>query len=86
MNPPKSSTPAVGPVPAEFEKVDEIKDLLLPLPSAEEEVEAKLPAKFDPLQRYLQEISKYPLLSREEEEAVAKAYYKQRTQSLPTSL
>lgn len=39
------------------------------------EEESKLPAKFDPLQRYLQEISRYPVLSREEEEAVAKAYY-----------
>ncbi len=45
------------------------------LPSATEEEETKLPAKFDPLQKYLQEISKYPVLSREEEEKIAKAYY-----------
>jgi len=49
------------------------------LPSSEKdkkEEEEKFPAKFDPLQKYLQEISKYPVLSREEEEAIAKAYYK----------
>ncbi|WP_038057929.1 sigma-70 family RNA polymerase sigma factor [Thermodesulfobacterium hydrogeniphilum] len=46
------------------------------LPSATEEEETKLPTKFDPLQKYLQEISKYPVLSREEEEKIAKAYYK----------
>ena len=40
-----------------------------------EEEEKKLPVKFDPLQKYLQEISKYPVLSREEEEKIAKAYY-----------
>jgi len=86
MNPPKSSSPSVEPVPAELERVDEIKDLLLPLPSVEEEVEAKLPAKFDPLQRYLQEISKYPLLSREEEEATAKAYYETKDPKLAYKL
>jgi RNA polymerase sigma-32 factor len=47
----------------------------LPL-SVKEEKEAKGLVKFDPLQRYLQEISKYPVLSREEEEAIAKEYYK----------
>lgn len=47
----------------------------LPLTPIEEEEETKLPAKFDPLQKYLQEISKYPVLSREEEEAIAKAYF-----------
>ncbi len=45
------------------------------LPVAVENKEEKVPTKFDPLQRYLQEISKYPVLSREEEEAIAKAYY-----------
>lgn len=47
----------------------------LPLAEVKEEEESKLPTKFDPLQKYLQEISKYPVLSREEEEAIAKAYY-----------
>ncbi|NPA39979.1 MAG: sigma-70 family RNA polymerase sigma factor [Thermodesulfobacteria bacterium] len=42
----------------------------------EEEEKNKLPVKFDPLQKYLQEISKYPILSREEEERIAKEYYK----------
>lgn len=37
--------------------------------------EESLPAKFDPLQKYLKEISKYPVLTREEEEQIAKAYY-----------
>lgn len=44
-------------------------------PVAIESFDEKFPAKFDPLQLYLQEISKYPVLSREEEEAIAKAYY-----------
>ncbi|QER42022.1 sigma-70 family RNA polymerase sigma factor [Thermodesulfobacterium sp. TA1] len=38
-------------------------------------LEESLPAKFDPLQKYLREISKYPVLTREEEEQLAKAYY-----------
>ena len=45
------------------------------LPVITENFEEKVPVKFDPLQMYLQEISKYPVLSREEEEAIAKAYY-----------
>lgn len=45
----------------------------LPIFSLEEE--SKVPAKIDPLQKYLQEISKYPVLSREEEERIAKKYY-----------
>ncbi len=39
------------------------------------EEETRVPAKIDPLQKYLQEISRYPVLSREEEEAIAKKYY-----------
>ncbi len=50
--------------------------LALPEAPSKEEKETTLPTKFDPLQKYLQEISKYPVLSREEEEAIAKAYYK----------
>lgn len=46
------------------------------LPIAESVDDSNLPARFDPLQKYLQEISKYPVLSREEEEAIARAYYK----------
>uniref|UniRef100_A0A7V6CE97 RNA polymerase sigma factor n=1 Tax=Thermodesulfobacterium geofontis TaxID=1295609 RepID=A0A7V6CE97_9BACT len=45
------------------------------LPIVTEDFEEQVPAKFDPLQKYLQEISRYPVLSREEEEAIAKAYY-----------
>ncbi len=55
-----------------LEKIEELSSLAL-IESTEEE--SKLPAKFDPLQRYLQEIARYPVLTREEEEAVAKAYY-----------
>ena len=37
--------------------------------------EGALPAQFDPLKRYLSELSKYPVLSREEELEVAKKIY-----------
>ncbi len=37
-----------------------------------------IPLEADNLQRYLAEINKYPLLSREEEEALTKAYYETR--------
>ncbi|MFN3406516.1 MAG: RNA polymerase sigma factor RpoD/SigA [Caldimicrobium sp.] len=58
------------------EILDKVSELDLEnLPAATEGPEKNLPAKFDPLQKYLQEISKYPVLSREEEEATAKAYY-----------
>lgn len=66
MNPKNSSQEIL-------EKVEEL-ELLFP-PSTPTEEEKRLPAKFDPLQKYLQEISKYPILSREEEEAIAKAYF-----------
>ncbi len=39
------------------------------------ESKALIPVEADNLQRYLAEINKYPLLSREEEEALTKAYY-----------
>ncbi|WP_038041857.1 sigma-70 family RNA polymerase sigma factor [Thermodesulfobacterium hveragerdense] len=50
----------------------ETTEVLSQLPVIAEE---SLPAKFDPLQKYLKEISKYPVLTREEEEQIAKAYY-----------
>lgn len=56
-----------------LEKLEELQSL--PFAPEVPEEEKKVPAKFDPLQKYLQEISKYPVLSREEEEAIAKAYY-----------
>ncbi len=40
--------------------------------------EDKAPVAIDPLQQYLREISKYPLLTREEEERLTKEYYKTR--------
>ena len=40
--------------------------------------EEKAPVSLDPLQQYLKEISKYPLLTREEEERLTKEYYKTR--------
>lgn len=56
-----------------LEQAEELNSL--PLAEVKEEEDNKLPTKFDPLQKYLQEISKYPVLTREEEEAIAKAYY-----------
>ncbi len=40
--------------------------------------EGVAPAVLDPLQQYLKEISKFPLLTREEEERLTKEYYKTR--------
>ncbi len=51
------------------------EDLRLP---AVAEGENTTPAVLDPLQQYLKEISKFPLLSREEEERLTKEYYKTR--------
>jgi RNA polymerase sigma-32 factor len=42
------------------------------------ESEFATPAVLDPLQQYLKEISKFPLLTREEEERLTKEYYKTR--------
>ncbi len=42
------------------------------------ETEGTTPAILDPLQQYLKEISKFPLLTREEEERLTKEYYKTR--------
>lgn len=42
----------------------------------EERQEEKLPAPFDPLNAYLQEISRYPVLTREEEFELAERVYK----------
>ncbi len=73
-----------SPVPAELDGVNEL-NLYLPF-SEKEDLQTKLPAKFDPLQKYLQEISRYPLLTREEEEALAKAYYETRDPKLAYKL
>ena len=43
---------------------------------------AQYPVEADNLQRYLAEINKYPLLSREEEDAITKAYYETRDPAL----
>ncbi|MCS7199153.1 MAG: RNA polymerase factor sigma-32 [Caldimicrobium sp.] len=55
--------------------LEKVEELNLPTLTEILEEESKLPARFDPLQKYLQEISKYPVLTREEEEVLAKAYY-----------
>ncbi len=55
------------------EKAESEKKALPALPEEE-----KTPVILDPLQQYLREISKYPLLSREEEERLTKEYYKTR--------
>lgn len=57
----------------EIEKTDQ--EIVSSLPLLVDNYDEKLPAKFDLLQKYLQEISKYPVLSREEEEKIARAYY-----------
>jgi len=64
------------------------KSQVLSLPEAPEKEKEKdsLPVKFDPLQKYLQEISKYPVLTREEEEAIAKAYYETKDPKLAYKL
>ena len=46
----------------------------------------ELPSALDPLQRYLAEISKFPLLSREEEERLAKEYHQTRDPRLAYKL
>ena len=55
-------------------KGEEKKQTSLPALAEED----KAPVSLDPLQQYLREISKYPLLSREEEERLTKEYYKTR--------
>ena len=42
------------------------------------EERASLPASYDPLKQYLTEVSRYPLLSREEERALAEKVYRQK--------
>ncbi len=72
------------------ESQDESKFLPLPLenkipvPAGQDEELA--PAVADPLQRYLAEISRYPLLSREEEERLTKEYYETRDPRLAYKL
>ncbi|MCS7150509.1 MAG: RNA polymerase factor sigma-32 [Caldimicrobium sp.] len=66
--------------------LEKVEGLSLPtIPEVPPE-EGRLPAKFDPLQKYLQEISRYPVLSREEEEAIAKTYYETKDPSLAYKL
>ncbi len=55
-----------------------------PVPA--EEKDKALPSKIDLLQKYLQEISKYPVLSKEEEEKIAKEYYKTKDPKLAYKL
>lgn len=54
------------------------------MPASQDEELA--PAVADPLQRYLAEISRYPLLSREEEERLTKEYYETRDPRLAYKL
>ncbi|WP_022853045.1 sigma-70 family RNA polymerase sigma factor [Thermodesulfatator atlanticus] len=56
---------------SEKDKKVEEHSALPALPEDKKEV-----VTYDPLQQYLKEISKYPLLSREEEEKLTKEYYK----------
>ncbi|HEX2967315.1 MAG TPA: RNA polymerase factor sigma-32 [Syntrophorhabdaceae bacterium] len=52
--------------------VDEERDITIP---GRIETEAQLPTPFDPLKKYLSEVSKYPVLSRDEEFEIAKKIY-----------
>ncbi|MGC8965826.1 MAG: sigma-70 family RNA polymerase sigma factor [Caldimicrobium sp.] len=67
-----------------LEKIEELSNVTLP--QVWDEEAPKVPAKFDPLQKYLQEISKYPVLTREEEEAIAQAYYETKDPKLAYKL
>jgi len=72
LSPHKDETekqPSVAEIIDDYEIIDE--DLS---PSAETTSTALVP--FDPLQRYLMEISRYPILTREEEEQLAHKYVK----------
>jgi len=55
------------------------KAVSLPVPKDQA---AAYPVEADNLQRYLAEINKYPLLTREEEESITKAYYETRDPAL----
>ncbi|OAG26759.1 RNA polymerase subunit sigma-70 [Thermodesulfatator autotrophicus] len=63
---------ALQEIPAS-EKTSGEKETLPAIPKEEKDL-----VSYDPLQQYLKEISKYPLLSREEEERLTKEYYKTR--------
>jgi RNA polymerase sigma-32 factor len=52
----------------------EVFDSLEGAEDAEEDVAARVPVKYDPLQRYLGEIKRIPLLSREQEQQLAIRY------------
>ncbi len=45
-----------------------------------------LPASYDPLKQYLTEVSRYPLLSREEEKALAELVYRQKDKEAARTL
>ena len=55
------------------------KSVTLPVPKDQAKA---YPVEADNLQRYLAEINRYPLLSREEEEAITKAYYETKDPAL----
>ncbi len=57
-------------------------------PEREETLEEKssLPASYDPLKQYLAEVSRYPLLSREEEKALAERVYKNKDKEAARTL
>ena len=80
MSKKKDSPRETSPFPAK-EKGPAAEEAL-PVLSSEE----RLPSAVDPLQRYLAEISKFPLLSREEEERIAKEYYETRDPRLAYKL
>ena len=50
------------------------------------EERGSLPASYDPLKQYLTEVSRYPLLSREEEKALAELVYRQKDKEAARTL
>ena len=62
--------------PQDFDVNEELEvfDSLEGAEDAEEDVAARVPVKYDPLQRYLGEIKRIPLLSREQEQQLAIRY------------
>jgi RNA polymerase sigma-32 factor len=66
--------PEIAPAPGETTVDADAAAVLAALPKASDEPEAGALVPYDPLQRYLQEIRRYPLLTREEEHELAVRY------------
>jgi len=69
----------------ENEKMHDSKSLSLPVP-VEREHEGIVLSEMDLLKRYLKEIAKYPLLTREEEERLTKLYYETKDPAIASQI